>query len=82
MSFILLFVLIAQLNVSGYANYTNECLCSTIDCPAILLLPLIYTFRLHECSKDAIDRTLQLMLLNVHAYITRAIGSLLHFSNV
>ena len=34
MSFILLFVLIAQLNVRGYANYTNECLCSTIDRPA------------------------------------------------
>ena len=67
MSFILLFVLIAQLNVKGYANYTNECLCSTIDCPAMLLfvsLALIYTFRLHECSKDAIDCTL--MLLNVH----------------
>ena len=36
MSFILLFVLIAQLNVRGYANCTNECLCSMIDCPAVV----------------------------------------------
>ena len=52
MSFILLFVVITQLKCN------NECLCSTIDCPAMLLFAssvLICTFRLDECSKDAID---------------------------
>lgn len=38
------------------------------------------TFRVHECLKGAIDYTL--MLLNVQAYIKRAIESLLRFNDV